>query len=310
VATVVPGGVTLSPSKSQMSKVKMLAVLLRSFVNDVYVPDALFLSRAYPDYFDVGRGSGNLLSAGVFDRPGKSTLFARGRIVGRHGGSLQPATGVLPLDTLKIAEDVSHSNYTDGAPVHPGTGATSPLLDKPGAYSWLKAPRYDGAVYEVGPLARLSVSRYYSGGVSVMDRVLARAFEARRVANALVDWAGRVVPGRKSYTRLGTISGTALGLTEAPRGALGHWTSFSAGKVGRYQIVTPTCWNGSPQDANGVSGAMEQALVGTPVADAARPVELMRVVHSFDPCTGCAVHAIDLSSGVEHEFIVGPAAAR
>jgi hydrogenase large subunit len=146
----------------------------------------------------------------------------------------------------------------------------------------------------------------YQGGVSVMDRVLARAYEARKIADAMVGWADSVVAGAASYTALGTISGTALGLTEAPRGALGHWAQFSAGTVARYQIITPTCWNASPRDGRGVAGTMEQALTGLKVADQAKPVELMRVVHSYDPCTGCAVHVIDIDSGVDNAFVFGP----
>jgi len=87
-------------------------------------------------------------------------------------------------------------------------------------------------------------------------------------------------------------SGAGMGLTEAPRGALGHWIEISDSKISRYQVVTPTAWNASPRDDNGNNGAIEQALIGAPVEDTDQPIELLRVVHSFDPCIACAVHLV------------------
>ena len=87
-------------------------------------------------------------------------------------------------------------------------------------------------------------------------------------------------------------SGSGIGLTEAPRGALGHWIDINDSKISRYQVITPTSWNASPRDDLGQSGPIEQALVGTPVADTEQPIELLRVVHSFDPCIACAVHLV------------------
>ena len=85
-------------------------------------------------------------------------------------------------------------------------------------------------------------------------------------------------------------SGSGVGLTEAPRGALGHWLTISDSNIAAYQILTPTCWNCSPKDGTGVPGPLENALEGTPVADPTQPVEVLRVVHSYDPCLACAVH--------------------
>ncbi|WP_291300532.1 nickel-dependent hydrogenase large subunit [Desulfosporosinus sp. BICA1-9] len=98
-------------------------------------------------------------------------------------------------------------------------------------------------------------------------------------------------------------SGTGIGLTDAPRGGLGHWLNISNQKISSYQVITPTCWNASPRDDKGVPGALEQALIGTQVADPARPIELLRIIHSFDPCTGCAVHVISPEKGIDKEFI-------
>ncbi len=84
------------------------------------------------------------------------------------------------------------------------------------------------------------------------------------------------------------------GITEAPRGALGHWVRIENGTIANYQCVVPSTWNGSPRDALGQRGPWEKALIGTPVADPEKPVEVLRTIHSFDPCMACAVHIVDL----------------
>jgi hydrogenase large subunit len=166
---------------------------------------------------------------------------------------------------------------------------------KTNAYSWLKAPRYNNLPYEAGPLARMKVSNKYTGGISVMDRHLARAYEAKVVADAMSGWLTQLqqnLTGKVYNTYTSPASGNGIGLTEAPRGALGHWVSIANGNISNYQIITPTCWNASPKDANNVKGPMEQALIGTPVDDSNRPIEVLRVIHSFDPCLSCAVHVM------------------
>jgi hydrogenase large subunit len=85
-------------------------------------------------------------------------------------------------------------------------------------------------------------------------------------------------------------NGKAAGYTEATRGGLGHWIEYQAGKITNYQVITPTCWNASPRDDKGVPGAIEQALIGVKVQDSSQPIELYRIIRSFDPCMGCAVH--------------------
>jgi hydrogenase large subunit len=138
----------------------------------------------------------------------------------------------------------------------------------------------------------------YSRGISVMDRHLARAQEALKVARAMQGWVAEISPGAPVYQpyRL-PESGSGYGLTEAPRGALGHWLRIVSGKIANYQVLTPTCWNASPRDTAGASGPMEQALIGTPVTDLNEPVEVLRVVHSFDPCLSCAVHVVRPAEG-------------
>ena len=166
------------------------------------------------------------------------------------------------------------------------------------AYSWLKAPRYQNVPYEAGPLARMWINGSYQRGISVMDRHLARAQEADLLADAMNSWLDQLQPTAPVYIPFSTPSNAAgIGLTEAPRGALGHWHRITAGKIGRYQIITPTCWNASPRDSVGTPGPMEQALLGTPVDNPNEPVEVVRVIHSFDPCLSCAVHVMRPGEG-------------
>jgi [NiFe] hydrogenase large subunit len=172
---------------------------------------------------------------------------------------------------------------------------------------------------EVGPLARVMINygKGQSATVSVVNlflqqtglslnqmystigRTAARAIETKVIVDAMGSWANQLTPSpqtktmpfRKTFTM--TTSGTGVALNEAPRGALGHWLNYSGTKIVNYQMVVPSTWNFGPRDANNVPGPVEQALVGTPVADQQKPLEVLRVVHSFDPCIACAVHVFD-----------------
>ena len=181
-------------------------------------------------------------------------------------------------------------------------GVTNPVdpATKTNAYSWLKAPRYGNLPYEAGPLARMWVNGDYRTGISVMDRHQARAAEALKVAQAMLTWVDQLTTnGPVSVPATIPDTANAIGLTEAPRGALGHWLQIKGGKISRYQIVTPTCWNASPRDNSSKLGPIEQALIGTPVQDLDQPVEVVRVIHSFDPCLSCAVHVVRPKAGAK-----------
>ncbi|QSR89680.1 nickel-dependent hydrogenase large subunit [Methylacidiphilum caldifontis] len=198
-------------------------------------------------------------------------------------------------------------------------------LDEEAKYSWIKAPRYKSKAMEVGPLARFIIG-YASGredfkepvqralsqlGVpfealfSTLGRTLARALEA--------DWCAKML--KKFYQRLlGNISSgqtatadttkwdpsrwpseaKGVGFVEAPRGSLGHWIRIKNGKIENYQAVVPTTWNGSPRDPQGNIGAFEASLLDTPLAKPEEPLEILRTLHSFDPCLACSTHVIDL----------------
>jgi len=120
------------------------------------------------------------------------------------------------------------------------------------------------------------------------------------VAYALREWVAQLNTGGAVYRRYTTPgTATAFGLTEAPRGALGHWLRIANGKIANYQVVTPTCWNASPRDGSGKRGPIEEALIGTPVLDVTQPIEVLRVIHSFDPCLSCAVHVMRPAEGAK-----------
>jgi len=286
-ASFTVGGCTDTVTKDKITSFRTLLTELRSFISSVLIPDTDQLATLFPAYYSIGKGSGNLLAFGVFDlnSTGSSKLLKRGRYTDNLDGA---------VDTNQIKEYVRYSWYTpqsgDLAPVN---GSTTPDAGKAGAYSWLKAPRYQGKPHEVGPLARMWVNRDYRRGVSVMDRLMARALEAKKIADAMDGWLNLLVIGGATLKSASVpASGSGVGLTEAPRGALGHWMQISSSKVSRYQIVTPTAWNASPRDDFGQPGPIEQALSGVTVEDNAQPIEVMRVVHSFDPCLACAVHMV------------------
>lgn len=280
-----PGGVTVVPKAEMVTRFREYLNNIIAFVDNVYLADVDLLGQTYADYYAIGRGYGNLLSFGVFDlnSDGSSQLFRRGRVV---NGS----TTVQSVDVSAIIEQTTYSWYSDSA-LNPSQGVTQPNPDKAGAYSWLKAPRYEGLAYEAGPLARMWVNGDYRRGISVMDRHQARAREASKIAHAMLDWLAQINLSAPSYTTF-TVprSGSGVGLTEAPRGALGHWLKVSKSKIATYQILTPTCWNCSPRDSTGLAGPLEKALEGVPISDSSRPIEALRVVHSYDPCLACAVH--------------------
>lgn len=281
----VPGGTTKPVVAADVTAFRALLTELRAFITNVMLPDGEALLSVFADYSKIGKGCGNLLAYGVFDldSAGATKLLARGRYTNGTLGS---------VDTTQIREYVSHSWYTaDSGNLPPTTGVTEPSADKAGAYSWIKAPRYQNVVHEVGPLARMWVNGDYRYGISAIDRIVARALEAEKVANAMDGWLNQLVPGASVYTYKDTpATGTGIGLTEAPRGALGHWMQIGNARLSQYQVISPTGWNASPMDDSGQHGAMEQALIGTPVKDVKNPIELLRVVHSFDPCLSCSVH--------------------
>lgn len=251
----------------------------------------------------IGRGNEAFLSCGSLDLPADTAVQAQTRQLVSAGVVRRAAAEAF--DHEKIAEDVSHAWYKNAlGALHPSMGETQPnVTGREGrAYSWIKAPRYDGSAVETGPLAEAVIDRrplfldFLNGpGVSSLTRQLARLTRPATLLTAMETWLGECIATHGAVIIAGdgqVPDGRGVGLTQAARGALGHWVSIENGKIARYQIVTPTAWNGSPRDEGGVRGAWEEALVGTPIADPGNPVEAGYVVRSFDPCLVCAVHTV------------------
>jgi hydrogenase large subunit len=134
---------------------------------------------------------------------------------------------------------------------------------------------------------------YKKRGPSVFLRILARFYECSKLTLAIGNWLNEIEPGEPFYKKPTPIeNGKSYGLTEAPRGSLGHWCTVEDSKIKKYQVITPTTWNASPRDSHGVPGAIEQALEGVAIKDEKRPIEAIHVVRSFDPCMACSVHVI------------------
>ena len=302
------------------------------FVQQVYLPDACAIAGLYPEWFDIGKGVSNYLAVPdlPLDESGTSFDLPGGFIA---GGDLHRATPVLGArdETFRkaVVEDVSHAWYKGREARHPWKGETEPEhtdFREDAKYTWVKAPRYQGQPAQVGPLAailtgyaqghpltrrwtddalaRVSKTAGRNVGVerlqSTMGRHLARAVRCAMLADLapkhwerLVDNIGKgdVESYRPPSFPAGPVEG--VGVHEAPRGTLSHWVVVRNGVLSNYQAVVPTTWNASPRDDAGVPGPYEASLVGTPIADPERPLEILRTVHSFDPCMACACHTID-----------------
>lgn len=318
MASIVPGGVTLRPRIDSITTSLWRLKEIQDFIDNVYIPDVITIAQIYREYFKIGAGCRNLLTYGQFDLDSnpdvtkRKRLFPMGRLV---NGKLEN------VDIRKITEDIHYSWYDSPSHVQPGKGETIPSPTKKDAYSWLKAPRYDGQVYEVGPLARMMVAYTSQSNsqvmqlidetisnlqvgldamCSVMGRHLARALECKVIADALSDMILQVkLEGPVCSPHQLPESAAGMGLWDAARGALGHWIEIERKKIARYQAVVPTTWNGSPKDDKNQPGPIEQAMIGTVIEDTENPFALARIVRSFDPCLACAVHLLEPGKSVK-----------
>jgi hydrogenase large subunit len=318
MASIAPGGVTIIPRIDNITTSLWRLKELTDFIDNVYIPDVMTIAGVYREYFQIGAGCKRLLSFGLFDLDAEPDVMKRQRFF--QMGRMTEGK-VATVDPAKITEDIRSSWYDAPSHVHPIHGETRPNPDKPGAYSWLKAPRYDNQVYEVGPLARMvmayrtnsnpkaaalladamtSLRQEEDSVYSVMGRHLARALECKVVADELADMILKVKLGEPVCTPYKSPeSAEGMGLWDAARGALGHWIQIENGKIARYQAVVPTTWNASPKDDKGQPGAIEEAMLGVEVEDTSNPFVLARIIRSFDPCIACAVHLIEPGQSVK-----------
>ena len=308
-----------------------------SFVKDVYFPDLLAIASFYPEWTKLGEGLGNFLAYGDFPLS-NGLYFPDGVILNRNLANVksfdhQKVTEYVTNSWYKDSisnKKARHPYEGETIPSYNGPKPPYEYLNTEKEYSWIKSPRYDDNPVEVGPLARVLVA-YAKGqkrateivnssleklGVekpalfSTLGRTLARGVETVIIAEELSNWfvklvnnidKGDYITFNKEKWEPATWKSEmqGAGFVEAPRGALGHWIKIKNGKIEHYQAVVPTTWNASPRDVHKKKGACEAALVGTNIHDPEKPLEVLRTIHSFDPCIACAVHLYDPS---KHEL--------
>jgi len=293
----------------------------KEFVERAYLADMKLLSIAYRDEIKagIGRANGNFMCVGGYEFEGDQRLFCNGIVYGHDFENMEE------FDPSKVTEEVDRAWYDENDEIcytdlnEDGTLKTEKKDDK---YSWIKAPRYDGKTMESGPLARVLVS-YHKGNkliksfvdefleeteLEIMDlsttvgRNAARAIESLYICEYIFKLVSRLIQNIKYYdtdtwTKYDfeklpkSTKGTAF--LEVPRGVLAHLVEVEDAKIKNYSVIAPTTWNATPKNFDGLRGAYEEALIGISVADREKPLEVLRVVHSFDPCLACAVHIID-----------------
>lgn len=279
------GGVTERMDASKFTHMKALVSKIKDFIINNMLEDVNTLADYYKDYFSMGGGYGNLMSYGVYDTYKENELtYVKPSILLNNKMS--------PFEPAKITENIYNSWYSG-----PTTDSdlfiedTVPDMNKEQAYSWVKSPRYEGYAMEVGPLARMILSGNHPKQISMMDRTIARVLETKKIIEiieALIERISFEEVNQRAYELPDSTRGG--GLTDTTRGALGHWISIENKKISHYNIITPSAWNCSPTDSKGIPGVIEQALMGTDIQNPAQPVEIGRIVRSFDPCISCATH--------------------
>lgn len=329
---LVAGGVTcydaLTPER--IKEFEEIYKKTAAFVRDVYIPDLLLVAGAYKDWVGIG-GTHDFMTMGDFPKAGgerklESRWLKPGIIYNRDLAHVQD------FDPTKISEHIRHSWYDGDKADNPYDEKTEPKFTHMGdkdRYSWLKAPRYDEHSTETGPLACVLVN-YAKGNpdikplvdmvlqklsvgpealFSTLGRTAARGIETLAIANKMASMLEEFKDNIRSDKQIVEDlevpqESRGVGFVEAPRGGLSHWIRIEKGRVGNFQLVVPTTWNLGPRDANNVLGPCEEALMGTPIADPKRPVEILRTVHAFDPCIACAVHVIDGETNEVRKFKV------
>lgn len=310
---------------------------LNDFVTQVYRVDAAIIAAYYPEWLNLGKTSGNYLSVPEYPIDGDNSKFVLtgGYIENFDISTFRPITQQRDEFVVKgIKESGKHAWYEDDEPLEPWAGLTRPKYtgwQDEGKYSWVKAPSFYGKVVEVGPLAYLMCNlanenkdtlhhfnhikglyEKLSGNTlsvehlhSTLGRIIARTVHCcvlndilEQQWKLLVDNIGTgdtVAYLKTDIPQTGEFKGVGFG--EVPRGMLSHWVVVKNGKIENYQAVVPSTWNAGPRNQNDEMGPYELSIIGTPVADPTKPLEVVRTIHSFDPCMSCAVHVVNTENG-------------
>jgi hydrogenase large subunit len=322
---------TLNMAKLYM--VKDLLDSVKQFIEQVYFVDVCAIGAMYADWLNYGAGVKNYLAVPDLPTDAKGTAFdlPGGTIFEGNLAGVKAITSFEdPYFQKNVTESIAHAWYDGDWRRHPYDEETVPkytTFQADGKYSWIKAPRFDGQVMQVGPLAQVLVgfaqgheptTRWAAKALATAGKVAGTTLTpavlhstlgrhaARMIRTAVISetadrhWTLLVENIGKGDTRIfnqpvfpkGEQQG--FGFHEAPRGTLSHWVVIEDGTIKNYQAVVPSTWNAGPRDEKNQPGPYEASLVGNPVADPERPLEVLRTVHSFDPCIACAVHTLDV----------------
>ena len=318
---------------TKLYQVKDIIDEIQAFIQQVYFVDVCAIAGMYPDWLGYGKGVTNYLSVPdlPLDTKGTEFDFPGGVIMdGNLAGVREIKTFNEPFFRENVTESIARSWYDGDWTRHPYEEATEPkftAFHDNGKYSWVKAPRFKGHPMQVGPLAQVlsglalghkptvkwaTKTLETAGSIakttltpavlhSTLGRHAARMIRTQVIAelaqkhwNLLVNNIGKGDTDIFNEPVFPKGEQRGFGFHEAPRGALSHWIVIRDGKIANYQAVVPSTWNAGPRDEHDQPGPYEASLVGNPVADAERPLELIRTIHSFDPCLACAIHTVDV----------------
>lgn len=344
VMTLVPGGTAFVPTEEKLDDLWSLVREVRDWVKATMIPDTKAIAPYYLDALDFGKGCGRYVAWGVFERESfemadrylpSGVIDEKLNLSEVNEDLIKEYVGhswYVGDSDLNPREGVTEPDFTgyykEGTLFEQNGHEYGEVNDR---YTWSKGPSYDGKCMEAGPFSRI-LAGYLRGNEfiktnldglckdlgltipqlqSTLGRVAARQVESLYVAELMVQWVDELIEavkgGDSEYFRAPeTITGDGTGFWEAPRGALYHTEHVNNGKITGYQIIIPTTWNIAPRNAEGTPGPIEQALIGNPVDDVEMPINPLRTVHSFDPCTACAVHVTEPATGKHFETVTSP----
>ena len=321
---------------TQLTQIKTLIDELGTFVNEVYMVDVAAIGAFYADWTAYGKGVTNYLCVPELPLDTKGTKFELpgGYISNGDLSTFTPISGFNdPAFAENVSESVKHAWYKGDANLHPYKGVTEPDytdFQDNGKYSWVKAPTFKGKPAQVGPLA--NVLCMYAAGhaptkkhlgrlISIVESLAGTKIPLEALHSTIGRHAARAVRAGVLYESLNNQYNLLIenigkgdtdtfnppvfpkgeqqgvGMHEAPRGVLSHWCVIKNGKLKNYQCVVPSTWNAGPRNEHDELGPYEASLIGNPVADPDRPLEVIRTIHSFDPCLACAIHMHDPKTG-------------
>ena len=324
-------------NQERLMFVKACIDRLTDFINQVYKVDAAVFAAYYPEWLSLGKTSGNYLSVPEYpiDADNSKFMLKGGYIENGDLSTFRAIDQQKDEFVVKgIKESGKHAWYEDDEPLEPWAGLTRPKYtgwQDDGKYSWVKAPTFYGKVVEVGPLAYLmcglaandtptvnhfnelkGIYEKLTGNTlttdqlhSTLGRIIGRTVHCCAINDILsAQWQmliDNIAKGdmtayiKTDIPASGEFRGVGFG--EVPRGMLSHWVVIKDGRIENYQAVVPSTWNAGPRNEQDQMGPYELSIIGTPVADPTKPLEVVRTIHSFDPCMSCAVHVVNTESG-------------